>query len=190
MSSEIQAAIAGAIAGGVISVVGTLVSQALSARERRTESERSERERRDEREARQREQLQSRREEFLFRALEHFGGRTQERSVGIAIAEAYWKSVPEQIGVLVPLLLNQLVYLMSVVDTLKSADAAHEHQNVRRIVDLLDEIGHVDAFSEAYRSSLRAIEMRRPGFGIDLRQDPQIEARVAKYLDQLASSLG
>ena len=81
----------GAIVGAAIGVLGTLTSQFLGSRERREEATRSERERREERAADRRQQLDARREEFLFRALEHFGGGTQERSVGIAIAEAYWK---------------------------------------------------------------------------------------------------
>lgn len=138
----------------------------------------------------ERERLLSRREEFLFRALEHFGGRTQERSVGIAIAEAYWRSVPEQIDVLVPVLLNQLVYLLSVVDTAKSADAAHERQNVRRIVELLAQIDQIDRFRDAYASSLVSIRQRQEGRGMDLSDTPDIERKVSEYLDQLSATLG
>ena len=180
---------AGAVAAAAIGIAGTLIGQLIASRERRRESERAERERQNEREADRGEQAQSRREEFLFRALEHFGGGTQERSVGIAIAEAYWRSVPEQLDVLVPLLLNQLVYLLSVVDRAKSADAAHERQNARRIVDLLDEIDQVDRFRDAYTSSLRAITGRRQDRGIDLTRDPDIEARVSAYLHRLSETL-
>jgi Winged helix-turn-helix DNA-binding len=74
----------GAIAAALIGVAGILLSQLIYRQERQRESEQAASERQ-----------QSRREEFLFRALDHFGGKTQERSVGIAIAEAYWRQVPE-----------------------------------------------------------------------------------------------
>jgi hypothetical protein len=51
--------------------------------------------------------------------------------------------------VLVPLLLNQLVYLLAVQDSEKSADAAHERQNVRRIVELLAQIDEVDRLRDS-----------------------------------------
>jgi hypothetical protein len=183
-------AVVGAVAAATIGVLGTLVSQGMSSRERQRESARADRERRDEREAERAQQLQGRREEFLFRALEHFAGGTQERSVGIAIAEAYWRRVPTQVDVLVPLLLNQLVYLLSVVSTAKSADAAHERQNVRRIVELLTEMDDIDRFHDAYSSSLRAIVQRQGGHGIDLSPDPEIEMRVTDCLDYWTRAVG
>ena len=186
MDSQIE----GALIAGALGLVGVLASQRLSGRERFKESERAERERRHEREADRQEREQARRDEFLFRALVHFGGGTQERSVGIAIAEAYWKKVPEQIDVLVPLLLNQLVYLTSVVDREKSARAVHERQNVRRIIDLLDAIDRVGDFKDAYTSSLRAIREKPDGAGIDLRPDPEIEARLSQFLQSVAQKLG
>jgi len=172
VDTEVIAAITGAVSGGVISAAGTIVSQWFSGRERERMNVRLEKERE-----------RMRIEEFLFRALEHFGGRTQERSVGIAIAEAYWKSTPEQLDVLVPLLLNQLVYLLAVQDSEKSADAAHERQNVRRIVELLAQIDEVDRFRDSYESSLRAIRRKRAGRGIDLSSDPAGLRRSVRLSD-------
>jgi hypothetical protein len=179
VSSELEVAVAAAIAGGTISVIGAIASQVVAGRERRETNKRDIGER-----------ANSRREEFLFRALEHFGGGTQERSVGIAIAEAFWRSVPQQVDVLVPLLLNQLVYLLGVVDTAKSAGAAHERQNVRRIVDLLEEISDIQRFREAYSSSLRAIREPNTGFGLDLTPDPEIDARVRAFRSNVEQTLG
>lgn len=184
-----DAGLVGAISAAVIGVTGTLLSQYLSSRERQKESARSERERREDRDADRYQLLQAQREEFLFRALEHFGSRTQERSVGIAIAEAYWRKVPDQVEVLVPLLLNQLVYLLSVVNTAKSADAAHERQNVRRIADLLSEIDDVDRFRDAYSSSLRAIAQKQEGRGIDLALDPEINSYILAALDSWSNAI-
>jgi hypothetical protein len=115
--------------------------------------------------------------------------REQERSVGIAIAEAYWRSTPEQLDVLVPLLLNQLVYLLAVQDSEKSADAAHERQNVRRIVELLAQIDEVDRFRDSYGSSLRAIRRKRTGRGIDLSSDPEIKSGVDRFLQNVDAKL-
>jgi hypothetical protein len=189
VDTEVAAAITGAVSGGVISVVGTIISQWLSGRERERMNVRLEKERADERTNDLQERTQAKREEFLFRALEHFGGHTQERSVGIAIAEAYWKSTPEQLDVLVPLLLNQLVYLLAVQPSNKTADAAHERQNVRRIAQLLARIDKVDRFRDSYEFSLRAIERKRAGRGIDLSPDPEIKSGVDQFLGNVAAKL-
>lgn len=178
VSIEVTAALVGAMTAGVVSLVGAVVVQRLNQKDRRREIQRAEAER-----------MQTRREEFLFRSREHFGGGTQERSVGIAIAEAFWKRVPDQVDVLVPLLLNQVVYLLAVVGTTKSADAAHERQNVRRILALLDEIGAVERFRDSYESSMRAIDQPHMGRGLDLSADPDIKQAVSAYLAKVRSQL-
>lgn len=67
---------AAAIAAAAIGVAGTLIGQLLSGLKRRRASTQAENERQREGAKAERERMQSRREEFLFRALEHFGGRT------------------------------------------------------------------------------------------------------------------
>jgi hypothetical protein len=162
VDTAVTAAIVGAVSGSAISAAATITSQWLNGRERERTNVRLEAERAGVSAADRDERQQAKREEFLFRALEHFGGRTQERSVGIAIAEAYWRSTPEQHDVLVPVLLNQLVYLLAVQDSEKGADAAHERQNVRRIVELLERIDDIDRFRESYEFSLRLSSESEP----------------------------
>jgi hypothetical protein len=113
--------------------------------------------------------------------MERLGG-AQERSVGIAIAEAYWRRVPEQIDVLAPLLINQLVYLLAVVDTEKSRYREHERMNLRRIVDLLEQIRRYREFSYSYAPALRIIEAKGDlGRGLDLSTDDELSEHIAAF---------
>jgi hypothetical protein len=176
------------VASALIAVLATLVSQMFASFERDRQNARSAKERQDERESARRERSDTRHEEFLFRALEHFGGRTQERSVGIAIAEAYWRKVPDQVDVLVPVLLNQLVYLLTVAD--RSKTTAHELQNVARIVDLLAEIGQPDRFGNAYALARPALVAADTGSGIDLAASPLVQAKVDRFRTSLTGPGG
>jgi len=182
-----------AVAAAIIGVAGTVLvgvaTQFVNGRERTSQSRLNESERRAQREAEERERAQTRREEFLFRALEHFGGKTQERSVGIAIVEAYWAAAPDQVALLVPVLLNQLTYLLAVVDTVERSDAAHERINVDRLVRLLQDIDNLPSFRESYISTLRAIDTKPEKRGLDLSRDPEISARVVRFLSDSRDAL-
>jgi hypothetical protein len=156
-----DADLVGAVLAAVIGVAGVLTGAAMSQRATRKQDavERAERTETAEREMGERrdaaanasaeraealraaaaEREAARREDFLMRALEHFAGGTQHRSIGIAIVEGCWQQVTQLHDVIVAVLVNQLVYLTTVVDPRKTT--AHELQNLERILDLLTAMG-------------------------------------------------
>lgn len=80
------------------------------------------------------ERVQFRREERLQETLQYFTGGTQKRSVGIALIEGVWNLHPEQMKVLIPVVSNQIVYLLLTTD---SKNEAHEERNLVRLVSLM-----------------------------------------------------
>lgn len=73
----------------------------------------------------------------LFDALKWFEGRTQKRSIGIAVIEAYWKDNIEELKkVWKPLLVNQAIHILK-----RSEDKnnATEYNNLERIINLIKE---------------------------------------------------
>ena len=75
-----------------------------------------------------RERRQSREEERLAQTLEYFGGGSQRRSIGIALIEGLWASNSRHHNVIVPLIANQIVYLLL---STTSIDAHNERNLVR-----------------------------------------------------------
>jgi len=73
-----------------------------------------------------RERKQSRRDDNIFRALAFFDGKTQRRNVGISVVEGYWNTTPDLQRILVPLLVNQAIYLVSQSE---QSDVEHELNN-------------------------------------------------------------
>jgi hypothetical protein len=126
VSNEVGAALAGAAVAGLAS----LGAGVLGYVERRRASAETERWRHEEYAQRSQERLEAN----VYRALDHFAGKTQVRSIGIAVVEGSWTQVPEMHPVLVPMLANQVIYLLSESG---QDDAAHEVDNLRRLVDLL-----------------------------------------------------
>ena len=82
------------------------------------------------------ERVQFRREERLQETLQYFTGGTQKRSVGIALIEGVWNSHPGQMKVLVPVVSNQIVYLLLTTD---SKSEAHEERNLVRLISLMSD---------------------------------------------------
>jgi hypothetical protein len=80
-----------------------------------------------------RERKATRKEDQLFRALAWFEGKTQRRSIGIAVTEAFWEDSPSSRTTLIPLLGNQAIYLLAVSDQ----GTAHEVNNLERIMHLI-----------------------------------------------------
>jgi hypothetical protein len=104
VSYEVLAGVAAACVAGMVSIVLAVINQQDRQRER------DERQKIQDREAAER--INTRQEENVLRALEYFTGQTQRRNVGIAIVEGYWHTTPHLRGILVPLLVNQAVYLL------------------------------------------------------------------------------
>ena len=77
-----------------------------------------------------RERKSAREEERLGKTLDYFTGGSQRRSIGISLLEGVWASNPRFRGVLVPLIANQIVYLLL---SSESHDA-HNERNLTRLV--------------------------------------------------------
>jgi hypothetical protein len=107
-STEVAAALLGALMAGLLSVVLRYIDFV--------------------------ERDQERREQSVLNSLHEFGGGTQHRNVGIAVVMGYWNSVPKLRPLLVPLLGNQAIYLLKEA---KRKDAAHEVSNLGRIAAVL-----------------------------------------------------
>ena len=76
-----------------------------------------------------RERKQSREEERLGQTLDYFGGGSQKRSIGIALIEGLWVKNPRHHDVIVPLVANQIVYLLLSTESLD----AHNERNLIRL---------------------------------------------------------
>jgi len=72
--------------------------------------------------------------ELLLKTVAYFEGKTQKRSVGIALVEGLLHKNPKHRDVLVPLLTNQFVYLLLHPDV---AASVHEERNLIRLYNLL-----------------------------------------------------
>jgi hypothetical protein len=80
-----------------------------------------------------RERLATRKEDQLFKALSWFEGKTQRRSIGVAVVEGLWQELPAYRKTLIPLLANQAIYLLAESDSA----TAHERNNLDRMMRLV-----------------------------------------------------
>ncbi len=87
-----------------------------------------------------RERSKAREEERLQQTLEYFTGRTQRRNIGIALIEGVWRHKNEYLPILVPVIANQIVYLLI---TTESKDMAHEERNLVRLYNIFVGIPHL-----------------------------------------------
>jgi hypothetical protein len=172
VADEVIAGVAAACVTGAISVVLAIVNlldrqreqqergAALDreAKERASARQTDAEERTRTREAEEKERTRTRQEENVLQALQYFTGKTQRRNVGIAIVEGYWHSVPTLRGILVPLLVNQAVYLL---EQSKEINDRHEADNCSRIVNLLVISSDTDPnIAHYYRELLASVERR------------------------------
>jgi hypothetical protein len=88
-----------------------------------------------------RERTQAREEERLAQTLEYFGGGSQRRSIGIALLEGLWLNKPQTHDVIVPLIANQIVYLLLSTDSVD----AHNERNLVRLFMLFKAIPNLNA---------------------------------------------
>lgn len=75
--------------------------------------------------------------DLLLQAVDYFDGGTQKRSIGISLFEGLIKEKKNYSNVLIPLLTNQIVYLLLQGTT---ENRIHEERNVIRIFNLLEEL--------------------------------------------------
>jgi hypothetical protein len=114
-------------------------------------------------------------EELVLRSLEYFTGKTQRRSVGIAVVEGAWRDAPHLHKVFVPLLANQALYLLKVS---RSVHSSHESENLKRMMALLTresvvkEYGavHLGSIADALAERQRSRSDRRSR-GVELEED-------------------
>jgi hypothetical protein len=122
----------------------------------------SEREHARETDLREREEVRF--EELVLKSLEYFTGKTQRRSVGIAIVEGAWAQAPDLHRMFVPLLANQAVYLLNESGQTRSS---HETDNLTRIMALLtrDEVvkGYAATAMQPVRKALEGRRVVQPG---------------------------
>jgi hypothetical protein len=83
-----------------------------------------------------RERKQAREEERLAQTLGYFDGGSQRRSIGIALIEGLWVNNPRHHDVIVPLVANQIVYLLLSTESLD----AHNERNLVRLFMILKSI--------------------------------------------------
>jgi len=72
--------------------------------------------------------------DILYESLKWFEGGTQKRSIGIAVVNTSWNGYKEFRPLWIEVFLNQAIYLLT---TSEEKTKFHEHDNLRRIMDLL-----------------------------------------------------
>lgn len=114
-------------------------------------------------------------DEFLIQTLPLYRGGTQKRNVAIAVTEGYLQKSKRFRSIITPLLINQAIYLLfSKPIKLKSEGkkfAAHEKQNIHKIMELLDKLAKQNAFNpmgKDYRRIRRQYERLKSDKALDL----------------------
>jgi hypothetical protein len=124
-------------------------------------------------------------DDLLGKTLGYFDGGSQRRSIGISLLEGIWIRRPISFPVIVPLISNQIVYLLHSTDS----HDAHNERNLVRLVMLLQQVPNLqgmyhdrwgDVCDALYRKfedndSKKGIPVSKPtlkawakGFGSDL----------------------
>lgn len=99
--------------------------------------------------------------DLLLKTVDHFEGGAQKRSIGIALVEGLLQKQPKHLGVLVPLLTNQFVYLLLHPEV---KDSVHEERNLVRLVVLLKQTpGLKEKHNHSWCEIGNAIERRQNG---------------------------
>jgi hypothetical protein len=107
-----------------------------------------------------RERRQSREEERLAETLEYFAGGSQRRSIGIALIEGLWVGNPRHHDVIVPLVANQLVYLLLSTESID----AHNERNLVRLFRIFKSIPELrNRYNHAWGDVADAIDQKLEG---------------------------
>ena len=121
------------------------------------------------------ERNQAREEERLQETLQYFTGGTQKRSIGIALIEGVWQTKGKYLDTLVPVIANQLVYLLVTTDSQKEA---HEERNLVRLFNIFKSVPELNSRHLHYKQDvLDALEKKIRGekMGLDIAK-PTLEA--------------
>ncbi len=129
-----------------------------------------------------RERTKAREEERLQETLQYFTGGTQKRSVGVALVEGVWRHKRQYLDVVVPVIANQIVYLLITTD---SEDEAHEERNLFRLYNVFVEIPGLKARYHHYLCDvLDAIGRKLEGEKRGLNMTPQTLKMWEKKLNE------
>jgi hypothetical protein len=106
------------------------------------------------------ERRRAREEDRLGKTLDYFDGGSQRRSIGIALIEGLWVKNTRYHNVIVPLVANQIVYLLL---STESRDA-HNERNLVRLIMILKSIPELrKSYHERYYDVCDAIERKLAG---------------------------
>jgi hypothetical protein len=146
--AHLQPEAVGAVAGAAVSGLVAVVLAVLSSVERQRERQEREVEQRLERQERER----SSTEEYLVRSFQYFVGGQQKRSIGISAIEGFSAEVPRLRGVFIPLLVNQVIYVLTKVpeDPADKILDDHEKDNLERMIELLGRFRGLAGFELYY----------------------------------------
>jgi hypothetical protein len=111
---------------------------------------------------------ESRLEQHVFESLDYFSGRTQRRSIGLAVIQANWDKMPHLHSTWVSVLVTQAVYLLSEQDRKDTSE--HEVTNLNNILRILQR-QDVSLWDDQVRELKRALEARNKGKGLVLTED-------------------
>lgn len=136
---------------GLLGVVGGILGVMIQRHWHRQDEERAA-------ERAERDRLQA----HVLNSLKWFEGKTQKRSIGIAVIEGNWEQFADLQPTWIAVLTNQAVYLLAQSG---QADAAHERANLARIMTLLRRRG-ASVSPEQGVSLVEAIDENRQGAGL------------------------
>ena len=136
-------AVAGAAVSGVVAVALAVVASIDRQRDRQ-----------------ERERVMT--EEHLVHSFQYFTGGSggqQKRSVGISAVEGFSKEVPRLRGVFVPLLVNQVIYVLTKIPEGPRDEALdnHEKDNLERMIDLLNQFRSSGDFAKYYARRFESV---------------------------------
>ena len=100
------------------------------------------------------ERKSAREEDLLTKTIAYFDGGGQRRSIGVSLLEGVWIDRASYHKVIVPLVANQIVYLLL---SSESVDA-HNERNLVRLIMLLRKVPHLQhSFSDRWTDVCDAI---------------------------------
>jgi hypothetical protein len=107
-----------------------------------------------------RERKQAREEDRLGKTLDYFGGGSQRRSIGIALIEGLWTNNPKHHDVIVPLVANQIVYLLLSTESLD----AHNERNLVRLITIFKSVPNLrEKYSYPWGDVMNALYLKLDG---------------------------
>jgi len=96
-------------------------------------------------------------DDLLGKTLGYFDGGSQRRSIGISLLEGIWIRRPSTFPVIVPLIANQIVYLLHSTDS----HDAHNERNLVRLVMLLQTIPNLrDVYHDRWGDVCDALQRK------------------------------